>query len=79
MDNAIKELIQYGAIGAICVFLMISLWYRDKSHTKERQEWRESIDQQFKHSNELSQKVIDVTSEMKGIIQSMKMWKGNGQ
>lgn len=69
MDNAIKELIQYGAIGAICVFLMVSLFYLHKSHAKERQEWRETVAQQFEQTNK-------ILSEMKGMFQATKFWKG---
>ena len=72
MDSAIKELIQHGALGAMCVFLMISLWYLHKAHAKEREEWRTTVAAQFDHSNK-------ILSEIRGMFQAAKYWGKGGE
>jgi len=68
------KLVDYGALGIFCVFLMGSLGYLIKAHREERREWKETICAQVHMQNELAQKVIEVTSEVKTLIQSSKIF-----
>ncbi len=74
-----RELLDYGALGIFCVFLMGTLGYfikthRDerkslhKCHAEERKCWKDTTEKQFAESAELSRKVVEVTSEIKGMI-----------
>jgi len=75
------KLIEYGVLGVFCVFLMIMLGYFIKAHKNERKElhkchaeerkaWKETTEKQFEETNAIGQKVVEVTSEIKGMINS---------
>ena len=77
------KLLEYGGLGAVCLFLMVSIVYMFKSHSRERKElhkchaqerkdWRDTTEKQFEESHRLGKKVVEVLSEVKGAINTKR-------
>ena len=56
-------LMQYGAIGAMCVVVIGASGYMYKNHTRERDLWREDSKEQHKEVMELAKQFQETTIE----------------
>jgi len=77
--GSFKELMNYGALGVVCFLLIVTLGYHIKTHkqertdihschAKERREWRESEDKKHAESMRMTQKAVEVMTELKAVI-----------
>ena len=67
-----NELSQYGILGVICTALAGYVLMIEKRHTKERKEWKETIERQFDEANKTTRENTSVLSALKTIIETMR-------